>query len=209
MKRLTSLILPIFLFPVLCLAADSIADDYKDLDSIRARLSKNTIVHADFTQIKTLEAFNRPVKSSGRLVVSQKQGILWQVRSPYQVTFVVKKGAFLEVHKDGTVKNRGSGGVRSYSHISRLFEALFSVNAQELKKYFQIKGLEGEERWQLELVPLEDMVKYLKSVVITGTDFVDDISIEEPRGDTILVTFSNQSGNNPLTDDETRLFILE
>lgn len=209
MKRLASLILPMFLFPVLCLAADPASDDFKDLDRIRARLSNNTIVHADFTQTKTLEALNRPVHSSGRLVVSQDQGVLWQVGSPYQVTFVVKRDAFLEVHGGGTVKDRGSGGVRSHSHISRLFEALFSVNAQELRKHFRIKVLEGERGWQLELVPLENMAKYLKFVVIMGTDFVDDVSIEEPMGDTIKVRFSNQSGNNPLTADEKRLFTLE
>ncbi len=209
MTRLTSLILPIFLFPVLFLIADPVISDPKDLDSIRARLGNKAIVHADFTQVKSLEAFKRPISSSGHLVVSQDQGVLWQVESPYQVTFVVKGEAFLEVHPDGSVRSRGTEGVRSQSHISRLFGALFSGNARELEKYFSVRGYAGDEHWQLELFPREEMAHYLKVVAITGADFVDDISIEEAGGDAIKITFSHQSGSEPLSDDERRLFALE
>jgi hypothetical protein len=189
-------------------AAPVIANS-NDLDSIKARLGKNTVVHADFTQIKTLEAFKRPINSSGRLVVSQEHGVLWQVESPYQVTFVVKKDAFREIYADGTVKDRGSEGARSHSHISRLFEALFSGNTQELGKYFSVSGSENNGYWQLGLYPLEKMTRFLKNVVINGADYVDDITIEEAGGDAIKITFSHQSGSEPLSDDERRLFALE
>lgn len=209
MTRVTYLILPFFLFLALFLIADSVTADSKDMDSIKARLGNKAIVHADFTQVKSLEAFKRPINSSGHLVVSQAKGILWQIESPYRVTFVFKEEAFIEVDPDGSVRARGSEGVRSQSYISRLFGALFSANVMELEKYFSVRGFESDEHWQLELHPMEEMANYLKVVAIKGAGFVDDIFIEEAGGDTIKITFSNQSSSEPLSDEESRLFALE
>lgn len=53
------------------------------LEEVQNNLLQYPVVQANFTQLKTIKGMNLPLKSSGILILSQKQGIVWQQQKPF------------------------------------------------------------------------------------------------------------------------------
>ena len=77
------LVLVVLLWTSGCaVAADDLAD------RIVERLASYPVVRADFVQERMVASLTKPVTSSGRMVLSREQGLLWQIDQPVKAVLV-------------------------------------------------------------------------------------------------------------------------
>ena len=179
------------------------------LERLAARFRNVPVVYAEFSQTKTLTTLTRPLHSSGRLVLARDRGVLWQVEKPYKVAFVIGEDRLSEVRADGSVRKRTLREVPAVGHVSRVFRAILSGNKEVLGEYFDLHLTGNTADWELRLIPRTKVSPYLKSIVVKGGEFIEQILLEEPSGDRTMIRFTSQRAESALSPDEQRLFDSE
>ena len=188
MRRLTQ----IFTLAILVSLPAASARASDALSDIHRLLSKNALICADFKQEKSLKVLTRPIVSKGRLVFVSGKGVLWQVREPYATQFLVKSDALIKWGDDGQPQRLSLGQAPVFRSLSQVFLAVFSGSTGSLKETFEILSRFNEGRWQLSLVPRDsDFAKIIARIGVTGQNYVEQIDIEEGRGDKTLIRFGN------------------
>jgi outer membrane lipoprotein-sorting protein len=177
------------------------------LDQIRARLDAHAVVRAEFVQTRTMAALQRPQVSRGQLLVSRSEGAVWRMVEPYTVTYVLRQDSVVEIAADGTRTRRDAREAPAVARIGRIMSALVMADAAALGNDFQIEAGVTGERWHIALSPRQaSIAQRLKSVRVSGREFVDSVEVEETGGDATQLQFRNHRGGANLSEDERRLF---
>ena len=176
----------LFLAPLMA-RADGLTD-------IRRLLSTNSVICANFTQKKLLRALTRPLVSTGRLLFVAGKGVLWEVVEPFPARVLVKKDALVKWNDDGSVQQLSLGQAPIFRALSQVFLAMFTGDLKGLQGTFKIDTNVLGSRWQLVLVPRDTAIAaIIASVTVKGGRFVDELDIEEGRGDHTQIQFDGTS----------------
>lgn len=189
------------------LAAMPVAADDK-LEDIRGFLARNSLICADFTQNKLLAALSRPLVSTGSLIFVAGNGVLWQVREPFPARVLVKSDILVRWDDDGKPHRVDLNQAPIFQAISRLFLAVFAGKIEGLQTPFEISTRVSGERWRMTLIPRDPrLAAIIKRVRAAGGKFVEEVTIDEGRGDRTAIQFSGFSGETcQLSTDEKRYF---
>ena len=188
-----------------CVCASVLAADL--LDEIAAKVERHPVVRAEFVQSKQMAALKRPLVTSGRLVFSRNDGVLWQIEKPYRMSYVLGESRIVEIDAAGGRRSREGRDIPGLAQVGRVFRAMFGANAATLREYFEIAARGSPERWSIELKPRQAQVaQFLASLTISGGGFVEEIRIVEAGGDATLIRFSQSQGALALNDAEGQLF---
>jgi hypothetical protein len=180
------------------------------LGDIRARLDAHTVVRAEFVQTRTMTDLARPLVTRGRMVVWGAGGVIWQIEKPVRGTYVLRDDSTLEIAADGTRTVRGARDDRGAARIGRVLRAVLKGDAKTLGEWFDVDPRIAGERWTLALTPRQGpLAFYVKSVQVSGADFVHSVRIVEENGDTTLMQFHNSRGDAAPSDEERRLLAGE
>ena len=168
------------LLALLCLLAGGHAWAADELaERVIARLASYPVVRAEFVQERTLPSFARPVTSSGRMVLSREQGLLWQVETPVKAAMVFTPSA------------SGNGGA-AQAEMARLVRAIISGELRELRSTFSLEAQGELERWTIRLVPkARELAQYLSGVELSGGKHLEAIGIEETSGERLSIRMRN------------------
>jgi hypothetical protein len=206
MQRLTT-IRQLLLAGVLCTFVSLCAAEPDDLLRINARIKQYPVIRAEFTQNKQIAAMKHPLVTTGHLIYSRQQGVLWQIELPYHISYILGTGKIIEISADGIRRERRLRDVPGLAQIGQIFGAIFSTNTMVLRQYFDATVQSNPERWNIELKPRQpQMMQFLTGVQLSGNDFVDSIHINEAGGDTTQINFRNTQGANTLNSTESQLF---
>lgn len=180
-------------------------------DSVCANLSKHPNMKGDFTQVKTISAVNRSLKSSGTFIFSL-DGIMWKTEKPFPSTMVVGMTSVKQTLANGKQTVIDASSNQIFTSISTTLGAMFSGNGETLKENFNVEFVTSGTSWNATLTPKDNLVaKILTSLVISGNasaDFADlnKIVMSEASGDVITYNFTNQTYPKELTADEKAYF---
>lgn len=172
-------------------------------------LREAAVVHADFQQTRHLKALSRPLKASGSLVMARDKGVIWSVRKPLAITYVIGPGGLLVVDAQGRREKRTAKDLPVLGQMGRVFQSLVQGDWKALETHFAIEGSGGAAAWEVTLTPKAGLAGYLRRVRMKGGRFVDHVVIEEPGGDRMEIAFSRQRSQDPLAQDEAALLALE
>jgi len=168
------------------------------MTDIRARLQAHDLVRADFVQTRTMKDLERPLVSRGRLVVWGPGGVIWQTEQPFRATYVLRDDSTIEIAADGAAR------------IGRVLRAVLKGDAKALEEWFEAEPRVSGGRWSLALSPRQGpMAFFVKSVQLSGGEFVDSVRIVEETGDATHMQFRNHHGGGALSDEERRLLAGE
>ena len=195
----------IFLGVLLCLLGFTNSHAAASLAQLATRLDKASVVHAEFSQTKTLLALKRPLKTAGRMVFARNRGVLWQIERPYQASYTLSADRVVEIGPDGARKVRAAREVPALSQIGRVFEALFQGDAAVLEQYFQVAVGGSTERWRVDLAPKPELARFLKGISAQGSQFLETIEVHEAQGDLTRIEFRDSRLDLPLSEAEARL----
>lgn len=175
--------------------------------SMLATLTKAPVMQAGFHQTKTIQALAWPLVSSGNLVFSKADGLIWTTTYPFLMTLVVTSDTIWQTANGNTeVLAVDSGGF--FKQFRELFQALFDTNLPILRQHFDIYYVSGTP-WTIGLVAKANTLasQLMPRVVITGDDVLHTLTITEANGNTIAITLTNHQPSQTLTDAQATTFI--
>ena len=194
----------IFLIPALLLAAPA------DLPGgLTAHLREAEVVHADFSQVRTLAALSRPVKASGSLVLCKGRGVIWQLKAPLSITYVMDPEGLLVVDAQGRRERRSAREAPVVAQMGRIFQSVVQGDWKGLEDLFLVTGGGDPAKWTVALRPKGEASAFLKGVEMSGGRFIERIRILEAGGDRMELTFARQRADAPLSDAEAALLARE
>jgi hypothetical protein len=177
----------------------------QDPASLTALLRNAPVVHAEFTQTRTLAALSRPLKASGSLVLARDQGVIWELRKPAAITYVMGPKGLLVVTGDGQRARKSAREAPVVAQLGRVFAALIQGDLTGLGEFFTVTGSGNPERWELVLRPKPQTAAFLKRVQLNGGRSIERLRIEEPGGDHMELSFEHPRLDAPLTGAEASL----
>lgn len=178
------------------------------LAQVRQRVQDAPVVRGQFTQRKTVQGFKQPLQSSGDFVVARGKGIAWQVRQPFASTLIVKPDSLLSRAADGSVamqmKAQDEPVLRT---INAMLFAVMAADLAQLGQYFEVTGQVQATSWRLHLVPRDSMLaQWLQFVDLRGQQFVQEVLLQEARGDRSQIQIQNPVAEQALRAQDASLF---
>lgn len=177
------------------------------LARIAAQVEQSPVVRAEFVQSRQIAAMKRPLVTSGRLLFSQQHGVLWLIEQPYHIGYVLAEDRVVEIASDGSRRERGPRDVPGLAQVGRVFRAMLGTNTSALQEHFEVKAKVDAQKWELVLTPRQaQLAQFLSGMQLSGSRFVESISVSEAGGDSTQIRLRNTQGASAPTDAELQLF---
>lgn len=189
----------------------TVSANAETFDSVCKNLSERPNMTGNFSQVKTISAVGRSMKSSGTFIFSL-DGIMWKTEKPFPSTMVVGMTSVKQTLANGKETVIDASSNQIFTSISTTLNAMFSGNSEVLQNNFDVDFSFSGSDWKAVLLPKDNMVKkILQSLSISGktaSDYADlnTIVMSEANGDSITYNFTNQKYPKELTADEKAYF---
>lgn len=180
------------------------------LSAISNRLTKAPLICGSFTQSKTLEALTRPLLSTGRIVFVEGKGVLWQVLEPFPTRVLVKKETLTRWNDEGVPQTLGYGPNPIFNALSQVFLTVFTGRIERLKEAFLTESSITAEQWTLTLIPRTSALSaIIVNLRISGRTFVDQLLIDEKRGDRTVIQFADMTAESCRLSDAQKDYFAQ
>jgi len=186
--------------PALALPAQSVLPG-----SLTAHLKEAACIHVDFVQTRTLAALSRPLKASGSMVLARDKGLIWALRRPVALTYVMGPKGLTVVNPDGSRDRKTAREAPMVAQMSQVFQSVAQGDWRALEQFFTVSAEGRAERWEVSLLPKPQTAAFVKRIRLDGGRFIDRIRMEEAAGDSTELVFQHQSMTAPLTAAESAL----
>jgi outer membrane lipoprotein-sorting protein len=195
------------LLPVSAMPATS-ADNSGLVSQIAAHLAQAKGVRAQFTQTQTLSAMKQPLVSTGSLVFFRERGVIWQIDTPYKVTYIITDAGVSEVSANGQRTNTNSGNsVRGVAQVSRMMRAMLGGDLSALYSQFDVKADGTPAQWRMQLTPNQpQLAQSIKGLEMSGGDYLQGLRITLANGDVTRIDFAKSAAVSELAPTERTLF---
>ena len=185
-----------------------------DLKSVCDGLSKTPITKGDFTQIKTINAKGRTLKSSGNFIISL-EGIMWKTLKPFPSNLIVTENAMIQIAADGKKNVMSASDNQIFQNISKTLRSVFAGDSKELENNFKV-AFENKENglWSVVLTPKDSTIAaVMQTLELSGSSTNTQVTLlslelQETSNNKIRYEFSNQIYPKELTTDEKAFFVI-
>lgn len=185
-----------------------------DLKSVCDGLSKTPITKGDFTQIKTINAKGRTLKSSGTFIISL-EGIMWKTLKPFPSNLIVTENAMIQIAADGKKNVMSASDNQIFQNISKTLRSVFAGDSKELENNFKV-AFENKENglWSVVLTPKDSTIAaVMQTLELSGSNTNTQVTLlslelQETSNNKIRYEFSNQIYPKELTTDEKAFFVI-
>ena len=185
-----------------------------DLKSVCDGLSKTPITKGDFTQIKTINAKGRTLKSSGQFIISL-EGIMWKTLKPFPSNLIVTENAMIQIAADGKKNVMSASDNQIFQNISKTLRSVFAGDSKELENNFKV-SFENKENglWSVVLTPKDSTIAaVMQTLELSGSSTNTQVTLlslelQETSNNKIRYEFSNQIYPKELTTDEKAFFVI-
>lgn len=178
------------------------------LAQVRQRVQDAPVVRGGFEQLKTVKGFKQPLRSGGDFIVARGKGIVWHVQKPFESTLVVRPDSLQSRGSDGkvTMQMRAQDEPVLRTVNAMLF-AVMSANLAELAQHFDVAGRVDGKGWSLHLVPRDPtLAQWLAAVDLQGNQFVQEVKLQETRGDSSVIRILAPVAENALRAQDAAQF---
>ena len=185
-----------------------------DLKSVCDGLSKTPITKGDFTQIKTINAKGRTLKSSGKFIISL-EGIMWKTLKPFPSNLIVTENAMIQIAADGKKNVMSASDNQIFQNISKTLRSVFAGDSKELENNFKV-AFENKENglWSVVLTPKDSTIAAVMQTLELSSSSTNtqvtllSLELQETSNNKIRYEFSNQIYPKELTTDEKAFFVI-
>lgn len=178
-------------------------------EAIAAQLKDFSYLKAKFIQERQLSNPSITLRSTGKLLLSPKDGLWWQQEEPFGMTLLLTDTSMLQQLEGEAAQPLAAGGNAQMQQFQRLLRDLLVVDLQALNQHFSLTSLPTETTgWKLKLEPktspLNQLFAYFE---LTGDQVVRRLIMKDNKGDSTTIRFSlQQLSHTPLTEDERAVF---
>jgi hypothetical protein len=174
------------------------------VSEISQRLAVVTLQRGEFAQQRDTAGLSHPLVSAGVFVLSQSDGLLWQVRMPLQADYkFVPAGTFRRLRgRDWQSMSVTGGATDRYMQVMR---AVMSGDLTTLSRDFDISVSGDAMQWTLTLRPRGRLLtRALRTISVLGGDWIQRVVIEDQSGSRTTISLSLRPGAPALSPDEAR-----
>lgn len=178
----------------------------KDIDGFRKKFStesqKITSITSDFTQEKTLIALTEKITSTGKFWFKRSNRVRLEYIKPF--TYLVVMNGDKILVKDNQKENRiNARSSKLFQQVNRIMIDCVQGTILE-NKDFTTRVFENESSFILEMTPVSKTLReFFQTIILTveKKDFsARSILMNEPMGDTTLITFDHKKLNEQIPD---------
>lgn len=170
------------------------------------RIAEGEVLRGRFIQERHLKGFAAPLRSEGQFLLAPGRGLIWKTEKPFAVTTVITEaGLVQEVNGSETLRMPAA----KLPFLSRLYQMLGGALAGDwraLETDFTLARDGNEDDWRLALTPkkADDMMMPFRAIAVSGTRFVNEVTLTKPDDDFDKLTFLDQAlSSGPLTAEES------
>jgi hypothetical protein len=223
MKKIPALVF--FLAALVSLFADDVFSRPLDAQTrprylaLSAGLGSRPYVKGNFEQTKTIARLNRSLVSRGNFIIAAETGMVWDTRSPFPSTMAVGRDFIIQSSPGGGRSKIDARGNETFAGLASVISAVFTGNAENLDRSFQVFFAEDGKNWTLGLIPLDRAVSaFAERIRLEGewdsaaggpAAFIRVITLFERSGGSVRYVLSNHTFPPDLTGDEKALFSLD
>ncbi len=197
MKKLILVIL------ILSLSMTLFAD--KDFRTVSNAFSEQPRV-GNYKQTKTFSDSPRKLVSSGIVTIVPSKGIIWKMDKPYKSMLAVGKNTLVQQVRDSKPVRMDVEGNLVFLSIAQCMDSLFCGEFELLEEMFETEYQSQDGKWTMTLLPEDKTVaSFMTRIVITGSDSIESLQMNEKTGDSILYEFEELQIRE-ITDEELSVF---
>lgn len=167
-----------------------------------AESAKVTSITSNFTQEKVLTALTEKITSSGKFWFKRSNKVRLEYQKPFVYLMIMNEGKILvrDDQKETTVNLNSN---KLFQQVNRIM--IDCVQGTILSsKDFTVRVFEQEKIYLLEMTPASKTLKDFFSTIVLLVDRSDysvkSIQMNEPTGDTTLITFTEKKLNTQVPD---------
>lgn len=177
-----------------CLSFFSLASHAVTLEELQQRFSQQPVLRAQFEQQRSISGMSQPLKSSGNLLIAQKNGLWWQQEKPFSLTLLLTESRMVQTMQGQPPQVVTADNNPQMFQFNSLLTALFHADQQALQQNFTLDFSDkGQGAWQLILTPKTTPLNRLfRNLHLEGNAFLDNIEINDMQGDVTRIHFFNQ-----------------
>lgn len=168
--------------------------------------AKVTTITSDFKQQKQLLALTETITSTGKFWFKRENKVRIDYLQPF-VYRMIMNGDKMQVRDDQKASTINIRSNKLFQQVNRIMVDCVSGTILESRD-FSSRVFEGDTFYQLELTPTSKTLRDFFQVIIVNVskkDFsVDSIAMNEPTGDSTVITFTNKSLNQTVSDETFR-----
>ena len=176
---------------------------------LTAHLKEAACIHVDFVQTRNLAALSRPLKASGSMVLARDKGVIWALKRPVALTYVMGPKGLMVVNPDGSRDRKTAKEAPMVAQMSQVFQSVAQGDWHALEQFFTVSAEGRTEHWEVSLLPKPQTAAFVKRIRLDGGRFIDRIRVDEAAGDSTELVFQHQTLDAPLTAAETSLLALD
>lgn len=176
------------------------------------QLSAQKFLRVNFVQSKKIPSLGKTFKSTGQVLYSQPQGVLWQIATPVKADLIMTDKTLIQ--KTARTQSKITLDKSPYGAVANMFLQLMSGDQKALNKNFNITSIQvgqgANATWKIALTPKSSTLKKLfKSVDAAGTSYVQNMQIVDVSNATTTIQFTpTKNSSNALSSAEHALFKL-
>ena len=173
-----------------------------DLGDLSQQLQAPQNIKGQFSQKRYLKNLAVPITSSGHFILIPNNALLWQVKTPFEVTMRIAQNGIEQLNNNNQWIRADSSAGGEATQL-KLFLGLLGGQTTALESQFKL-SLEGEaEQWKLLLQPKTKLLEQIFTQIdIAGDEVVREINLQEAQGDRTAITFENTQINSDLDSIE-------
>lgn len=171
------------------------------------------VLRGQFIQDRQLAGFSKPLRSEGTFVLIPGRGLIWRAQTPFQNTTVITPEGILQLANGLEAMRLPAGRMPGLGQLYEVLGGAVAGDVAPLAQIFAVKRGADANGWQLVLTPLHpdnSGMSQIKSLIVSGRQFVDAVVLDKDGGDVDRLSFLDQvvTATSPTPEENSLLEAL-
>lgn len=171
-------------------------------------LAQGQVLRGRFEQLRFLQGFQAPLKSSGTFFLAPGLGLIWKTEAPFALTTVMSPAGLVQEVGGRETMRMPSARIPFMSKLYAMLGGALTGDWEGLSSAFNMTRKVDGKGWRLKLEPInaDDPGMPIRTIDLHGSRFLEDVDVIKLNGDRDRLVFLNQKLETASpTPDESKL----
>ena len=171
-------------------------------------LAEGQVLRGRFEQLRFLQGFQSPLKSSGTFFLAPGLGLIWKTEMPFALTTVMSPSGLVQEVSGRETMRMPSARIPFMSKLYAMLGGALTGDWEGLSSAFTVTRKVDGKGWRLKLEPIkaDDPGMPIRAIDLHGSRFLEGVELMKVNGDRDRLVFLNQKLETAApTSDESKL----
>jgi Outer membrane lipoprotein carrier protein LolA-like len=157
-------------------------------------LAEGQVLRGRFEQLRFLQGFQAPLKSSGTFFLAPGLGLIWKTETPFALTTVMSPAGLVQEVSGRETMRMPSARIPFMSKLYAILGGALTGDWEGLSSAFTITRKVEGKGWRMKLEPIkaDDPGMPIRAIDLRGSRFLEDVEVMKVNGDRDRLVFLNQ-----------------